>query len=105
MVLFCSPMICRIINHLALLNSGGDDHLLNLVSTLISCPHHRSLLLDQCLPWLRETTGATLDGDIDMTASKYDYTGKQLDTMGHSLGITLEHASSVFGDSLTHLST
>ncbi len=43
----------------------------------LSIAHFRCLLREQCLPWLRRVTGLQLTDTIDITCSKYDYTGIQ----------------------------
>ena len=37
---------------------------------------YRSMFRDELLPWLRHVTGLQLTDTIDMTCSKYNYTGK-----------------------------
>ena len=36
---------------------------------------YRHLLEEEMLPWLRDLTGIALTDNIDMTCSKYEYTG------------------------------
>lgn len=40
--------------------------------------YYRGLLQNECLPWLREVTGLELNDHIDITCSKYEFTGSYL---------------------------
>ena len=53
------------------------------LATFIS---HRTMFLDTCLPWLRSITGIELTDTIDMTCSKYEYTGKPLTALSSRCG-------------------
>ena len=46
------------------------------VVTILLCCTYRSMFRDELLPWLRHVTGLQLTDTIDMTCSKYNYTGK-----------------------------
>ena len=35
----------------------------------------RDVLSQECLPWLRQVTGIELNSHIDITCSKYEFTG------------------------------
>ena len=42
------------------------------------CVIDRSLFLSECRSWMQDVTGIQLEDSVDLTASKYEYTGEWL---------------------------